>query len=379
MQKKEAVSFFEAVSVLMGSTIGAGILAIPYAVSKVGWTVGVFYIVCLGLVMMSLNLMAGEISLRTKTPLQVSGMAGRYLGKKGKIAMTVINLLGAFGAMIAYLVGEGEILKSFFGGSAFMWTIAFWACGAILVYFGLNLIKKLDVFLTIIILFIVLIIVFFSAPSINLTNLSSVTLSNLFFPFGVILFAFQGVSGIPQVNAILSHQQKRMKMAIVTSGLIIIAAYLLFMTAVVGITGDQTTEIATIGLGQKLGNGVLMLIDIFAFFAMGTCFLNIGIATKNVFHWDYNLSNIKSWFLAMIVPLIFFIIGVRGFVAILDFVGGVFGAFFAILMIAIYWKARQIGDLPVSKYKLHHASLLSIIIIIVFIIASLYSLWSKLI
>lgn len=378
MQKKEALSFFEAVAVLMGSTIGAGILAIPYAVSKVGWSVGVVYVVCLGLVMMSLNLMAGEISLRTKTPLQVTGMAGRYLGKNGKMVMMIVNFLGAFGAMVAYLVGEGEILKSFFGGDAFVWSLIFWAVGAILVYFGLALVKKIDVVLTVVILAIVLIIVFISAPSINLSNLSNVTFGNLFFPFGVILFAFQGVSGIPQVSAILSHQQKRLKLAIVTAGIIIIVAYLLFMTAVVGITGGQTTEIATIGLGNKLGDGVLILMDVFALFAMGTCFLNSCIAAKNVFHWDYKLSRFRSWFLTMIIPLILFTAGIRGFVAILDFVGGVFGAIFAILMIAIYWKARQIGDLPVSKYKLHHASLLSIIIIIVFIIASLYSLWSKL-
>ncbi len=378
MQTQESTSFFEAVAIMLGSTIGAGILAIPFAVSRVGWTVGMIYIITLGLIMMSLNLMVGEIALRTKTPMQVTGMAGRYLGGKGKVIMSIINFLSGFGAMVAYLVGEGQILQSFLGGDSFVWSLVFWCLGATLVFFGLSLVKKVDVLLTLIILTVVLVIVFVSTPAITLPNLSNVSFANLFFPFGVILFAFQGASGVPQVGVIMSHKQKRMKEAIVVAGVIVIIAYLLFMTAVVGVTGSGTTEIATFGLGQKLGKSVLLLVDLFAFFAMGTGFLNLSIAIRNAFRWDFEMSRPRAWFLTMFIPLSLFIIGIRSFIEILDFVGGVFGAIFAILIILIYWRARVVGDLPASRYRLHYASFLSVIIIIVFVIASLYGLFSKL-
>lgn len=372
--QKSSLPFFEAVAVLLGSTIGAGILGLPFAVAKVGWLIGAIYIVCLGAVMIGLNLMLGEVALRTKEPMQVAGLAGKYLGHKGKTFMTIVMFSSSFGALLAYLIGEGYILQSFFGGNVFWWSLIFWMVGAIFVYFGLSLIKKLDVILTLIILATVLIIIFISAPSVNLPNLTTVGWAGLFFPFGVILAAFSGASGIPQMEAILPHEQKKLKTAIVVAGIVIILAYLLFMTAVLGITGIKTTEVATIGLGNKLGSKILMLVNLFAFFAMGTCFLNYSLAIRNVFRWDYKMSRFSAWLWTVSVPVFLFILGLRDFITILDFVGGVIGSFFAILVIAIFWQAKRKGDLPITRYGLHHTLLLSIIIIIVFAIASIYSL-----
>ena len=63
---RKRLTLFQSVALITGGTIGAGVLSIPYAVSKVGLTIGLFYIVSLGLLMIGLNLLLGEVVSETK-------------------------------------------------------------------------------------------------------------------------------------------------------------------------------------------------------------------------------------------------------------------------------------------------------------------------
>ncbi len=186
----------------------------------------------------------------------------------------------------------------------------------------------------------------------------------------MILFALQGAAAIPQVEDILPGHQKKLRQVILLGGLIPIIVYFIFMTAVLGVTGGQTTEVATVGLGQKLGPLLIIFGNLFAFFAMGTCFLNTAIAIKRQFEWDYKLDRFNAWLLTMLVPLLLFLIGARNFIGTLEVVGALFGSLNAIIIILIYWRAKRRGDLPVRWYSLHHALLLSILILAVFAIGA---------
>jgi len=370
------LTFWEAVAVLTGTTIGAGVLAIPYAVAQVGWIVGVAYLLILGFLLLGLNLMLGEIVMRTREPLQIPGLAGKYLGRYGRVFASVIYLFSAYGVLLAYIVGEGEVLSALFGGSSFAWSLVFTAGGVTLVYYGLRLVKKADLFLILIILAAVLMITFLGTPHFSLENLYGFQPRNLFLPYGVILFALLGAGAIPQVEDILP-EQRRLRRAIVTGSLIPLAVYFLFMTAVVGVTGVATTEVATIGLGRSAGTLLVFFGNLFAVFTMGTAFLNGSMAIKRQFEWDFKLSRGAAWLLTGGPPLLLFLIGARNFIAIVEFVGAVFGTITTVIIILIYWAAKQRGDVAVKRYALHHALLLSILLFVVFVFAALYSLWQN--
>ena len=49
------MTFFEAVALIVGVTIGAGILGVPYVIAPLGIFFGALYIVGVGLLMMGLN------------------------------------------------------------------------------------------------------------------------------------------------------------------------------------------------------------------------------------------------------------------------------------------------------------------------------------
>jgi amino acid permease len=371
---RRQITAFEGVALIMSATIGAGIFSIPYALSKTGVLVGLIYIFGVGFLMIGLNLLVGEIAVRTKGNFQLVGLARKYLGKAGQWIMTIIIYISVAGIQVIYIIGEGKTLFAFFGGSEFFWSLIFFAFGIVLVYFGLKTIKVVEFFLSMLILAVILLIAGLSAPHIEPINFQYTELANLLFPYGVILFAYCGMSSVLEVHTILADNKKLFKKVIITAGLMTIVTYTLFTFAILGVTGRETTEIATIGLGQKLGPLIFLLGNIFSTLAMTTGFLMVGVITSDSLCWDYKLSRKTATILVGGIPLILFIAGLRQFILVMDIVGGVFLSLEMIIAVLIFWRAKQLGDLKPGKYKLHHTLLLTVVLLVALIFGAIYSI-----
>ena len=103
---------YAAVATMVGYIIGAGMLGIPFAVARSGFLTGLITIIGLGIGVMFLNLYLGEIILRTKGEHQLTGYAEKYLGNTGKILMIFVMIFGVYGALVAYILKEGQFLQS---------------------------------------------------------------------------------------------------------------------------------------------------------------------------------------------------------------------------------------------------------------------------
>jgi hypothetical protein len=130
--------------------------------------------------------------------------------------------------------------------------------------------------------------------------------------------------------------------------------------------------LATVGLGQKYGNGVLFFANLFAIFSMSTGFMGCGTALRQSLTWDNKIPAVLSGVLVIFVPFLLFMAGIRSFVAILDTVGGVFVGVEAILMVLVYWRAKHKGDLPTPNYDLHHMWLFAVPVLLAFTVATIY-------
>jgi amino acid permease len=371
---RRPMSLWEGVGLIVSSTIGAGILGIPYAIAQVGVGIGVLYIVGLGILLVGLNLLLGEVVIRTRQSFQLSGLARKYLGRVGEYIMTGMVYSATFAVLVIYIIGEGETLAELFGGSAFFWSTIFFVIGGCLIVVGMRTIKLVEMILTVGIIAVVILIVAWTAPHISWPHIQYTNLANIFFPYGVILFAYSGTASIPEAYTLLKHDKTLFKQAIVIAGGISMVIYLLFALMVVGVTGGATTEIATIGLGEALGTPMFLLGNIFAVLAMGTSFLVIGLSLRDSLSWDYSVRKSIASFLVIVIPFIIFILGLREFIAIMDFVGGVFISLTMFLVILIYWRAKQKGDLPVGKYRLHHTTLLIALLVLALTGGALYSI-----
>ncbi len=365
------LTLWEATALLV--PIGAGVLGIPYAVAQVGLIVGLFYIVILGFLMMGMNLLVGEVLVRTKGEKQLVGLAKKYLGNGGEVLMSLISYLMLFGALVVYIIGVGESLAVLFRGGAFFWSIVFSIIGSVLIFVGLRTIKKVELFLILSVLLVVFVIAIFSAPHVVVEHVRYTNFASLLFPYGVILFAFHGTTSVPEAHSLLLHKPELFKKALIYSILVGILIYIIFASVVVGVTGLNTTQIATIGLGNAVGPVMVWVGNLFAVLAMGSSFLMVGVALRDSFVWDLKFpKGIASAFVCG-VPIIIFLLGLRQFIAAVDIVGGVFGSIELLLLLLIYWRAKSLGDLPTGKYSLHHTALLAALLFLAFSVGAAYS------
>ncbi len=288
-------NFIYPVATLAGTIIGAGIFALPYITLKVGIEVMLGYFLILGGLTTLIHLLFGEVALKTPDFLRLPGYAKIYLGNWGKKIATISTILGFYGAILAYLIIGGEFLKNLlspiFGGNTVFYTILYFFLGAILIYFGIRVIAKVE-FWGMVLFFIILIAIFFRGfPLFRIENLFAFGggAKDLFLPYGPILFSLWGASAIPEVEELLGKNKNLLKKIILVSILISALVYLLFIFMVLGITGNDTSLEAISGLKIFLG-GFVSLAFLFGILTTFTSFLSIYLTLSNTFWYDFKLS-----------------------------------------------------------------------------------------
>ena len=367
-------NFIEAIATLVGITIGAGILGIPYVISKSGFLIGIIHLLLIGIIIMILHLYLGEISLRTKEKHHLAGYTELYLGKKAKQLMAVVFIIGVYGALTAYLLGEGQALASIFGKTnPLPFTLISFFFAAFIIYNGLNILKRTELILMIVMFFLLITLLLSSSKSVNITYLQTIDLQHLFTPYGVILFAFLGASAIPEMKEELRKQRFLLKKAIILGSLIPIMIYLIFAFLVVSVTGQSTTEIATIGLGITLGKTMVVLGNLFAMFTMTAAFIGLGLSLKWMYHYDYHINNTTSFLLVCAIPLALVLWKITTFITLLKFTGTLVGGIEGILIVLMYRKAKIQGKRK-PEYELKFPRIVDYGMITLFLLGIFYLL-----
>lgn len=364
-----------AISILSGTIIGVGLFSLPYITSRVGIFVMLGYFLVLGALVIILHLFFGELSLRTPDFKRLPGFAKIYLGKWGQIVAYISTILGLFGALLAYLIIGGQFLESllspFLGGSSLFYTFSYFAFGAILIFFGIKAISKIE-FWGLILFFIVLVIIFLrSQPFFKMENLfiaPTLNLNNFFLPYGVILFSLWGASLIPEVEEMLGKRKDLLKKIIPVAILIPILVYIFFIYIILGITGSQTTESALLGLRDFLGDGIVSLGLLFGILTTFTSFIALGLTLKKVFWYDLRIGKNLAWAITCFFPLAIFLVGVKDFIPVISFVGGIMLGINGILILLMYRVFKKI-----SRFSFFY--FLTSFLILIFILGVLYEIF----
>ncbi|MEM3154006.1 MAG: aromatic amino acid transport family protein [Candidatus Woesearchaeota archaeon] len=340
---KKPLAYYEAIATLTGCIIGAGILGIPYVVARAGFWTGMLVIVGLGLVTLLVHLLIGEITLRTNKCMQLAGYAEKYLGWKGKYLMTTSMVIGIYGALIAYTIGIGQSVQAILGGNYWLWALLFYAMMGWLLYGGIGMLAQSELLMETVkfLIFTAILVMLFSSPHFFAERFVGFAWERLLFPFGVVLFAYIGTAAIPEIREEMKTCKLFTKRAIIIGSLIPIFVYALFTAAAVGVTGIGTTEVATIGLGMVIGGFGSVLLYAFAILAMGTSFLALGYALKEMYVVDFQLKHFEAWALTLAVPLSLLVAGVQSFVKTLEVAGVFAGGIAAITVVFMHIKARK--------------------------------------
>ncbi len=371
--------FPEAVATLIGTTIGAGVLGIPYVVAQAGLAVGLLHIIIIGVAVILVNLMLGEVVLRTNGNHQLTGYAEKYLGKNGKRLMAFSMAAGIYGALIAYIIGTGISLNALLPQlPSLAGSIIFFAIASMIIYFGLKAVEKAELLLSFLTVTIITAIIAFAITSgrFSAANFTGTSMKNLLLPYGVVLFAFLGAVAVPEMKEELGRDRKLLRKAIIIGGIAPLILYALFAIAIVGISGIETGQIATVSLGEKLGSLMAAFANIFAVLAMSTSFIALGLALKEMYAYDYKLGKKLAWALTCIVPVMGFLLGLKGFIAVLGTAGAIAGGVEGILLVAMHMKAGGKKTERKPEYKINGTRFLSILLGAMFAMGIIYAVAS---
>ncbi len=371
--------YFGALAILVGTAVGAGIFGIPYVMAQAGFFVGLGYLLFLGGAIILTVLCYGEVVLRTYGTHQFTGYAQKYLGRKGKIIALVSLIFGLYGAMIAYLIEVPKFLLSLLhpwaGENLLVYRLAYFALAALAIYFGLGIIVRLEKVMIVLLLMVMALFIFFGFKEINVDYYQTYNWANFFLPYGVILFALGAATAVPDMKNILTHQRHKMRSAIIIGLLIPIAIYALFALVVVGVTGPATTESAIVGLGDKLGEFILLVGAIFGTLSMTTSFLALAIVLKEVYQYDFLLNKKLAWALVVFPPLIMVLLNLIDFIQVLGIVGAVISGFEGTLIMVLFWIAKKKGERK-PEYEMKIPLFLVGAVILIFLLGMVYQIYN---
>ncbi len=353
MRKK--LPLFEAIAVIIGTIIGAGVIGIPFVFAQAGFLTGIVVLLVLNAALIIMRLMVGEVVLRTSSPHQLTGYTEHYLGWWLKQAQALVLVTGILGTLLAYMVAQGDILYALFPftipwwpegvSPAMFWSLLFYVLFGGLFVKGLDTVKRVELVVSLLIFVVVIVISIFSMSEVSASHLVSWDPSRFFLPFGVVLFASAGMVSVPEAREALRKQGRESLMfkAILWGGLIPPLLYLIFAFLVVGVAGSGTDPVATVSLSE-LGQHVLIAVNIFAFFAVGTSFLTLAIGVKEILKFDYTIPSRWASTFILAVPLVGFFFGLRDFIEIISIVGSLTVGVNGLLAVAAWWQARRLGD-----------------------------------
>ncbi|MFP4616945.1 MAG: aromatic amino acid transport family protein [Candidatus Paceibacterota bacterium] len=369
---KNRMPFFEGVAIIVGTIIGAGIIGVPYVFAESGFLTATLVLIFIGLALLFVRLMLGEVIMRTEGVYQLTGYTKRYLGTFFQNLQAVILITSIFGTLLAYMVSQGDILSELLGGNPVFWTLVFYLSFSFLVIFGIDVVKRSELLMIVAIFFIMVIIAGYSAPQINVSFLFDLDLSgsNILLPFGVIMFACAGLVSVPAAWRVVKRagREDLYKSVLIWGGVIPPVIYLIFALLVVGITGPETSQVATVSLGEVIGPHMVIIGNVFAFFTVATSFLTIALAQQDIFQQDYKLSRPLASSLVVTVPLVLFALGVRDFIGIISVVGALMVGVNGLLAVLLFWKAREHGEVePYFAIPAWIAAPASIFLVVVFV------------
>lgn len=333
-----------AIALLTGTTIGAGVLGIPYVVAKTGFLTGILYLIGIGVVLMVLHLMLGEVTLRTKRYRHLPGYAEKYLGKKAKHTMFIANMVSIYGALTAYMIGSGQALGEVLPISPYFISLGFYAVAGFFVIRGIRAVTQVELVFVIgmVTMIVTLAMLAFGGGYVDpefFTTRS--TFADFGLPFGVMVFSLFSLIAVPELRQVLGKYREDLDNVIVIGVAIPIVLYVIFVTTVIGVVGEGVTEVATVSLGRMLGPEVRILVNIFATSSMFTSFLAVGSALTHMYTQDYKVNRERAVWFTLLPPLALVLFGVNSFVGVLGLSGAVSGVVVTALVVAMYWKAKE--------------------------------------
>lgn len=362
--------FVGSVLILVGTVMGAGMLALPIVCAGMGVVVASFAIVFVGMLMLFTGLLTLEVTLAFKPYRNHFGsMAEGTLGRFGKIISWLVMLFLLYALTAAYISGNSSLLVVNLEKLASLHLSDYWSKCIVTIALGSLVcwsIKVVDLSIrTFLSLKGLLLILTFSLmlPQINLAQFNqSGSILYLFAAIPILVTSFGFHPTIPSIVNYLGGNSKQLVWVVVLGALLPMLIYVIWVVTVLCIIpvqgkfgfinfanhSDSLTSMLTSISTITQSKWINIFINGFSDIAMTTSFLGVTLGLfdfiADCFGKSNNLSGrMQTGVITFLPPLIFTIIYPKGFVYALSY-----AAFFAAILVIIM-PALMVYKLRKSK------------------------------
>lgn len=351
---------------IAGTTIGAGMLAMPLTSAGMGFGATALLLIGLWALLAYTGLLFMEVyQTAPQKDVGVASLAEQYFGLFGRALATFSLLVLLYALLSAYITGGGSLLSGIMPemvDADMKLKISILIFTVVLGSFVVVGVKSVDgltrvLFLGKIIAFIAVLVMML--PKSKLENLTAIPLDNLLVlsavPIFFTAFGFHVIMGT--INTYLDADIGKIRKSIYIGTAIPLVAYLLWQLATHGVLSqnefttilkqDPTLNGLVTATSQITGSTILgEMVRLFSVLALITSFLGVsmgifegvGDLLKRL-----NLPTNRLWLTiaTFTPPLLFALFYPDGFIMALGYAGLLFAFYGMILPIGLAWKARR--------------------------------------
>ncbi len=351
------LSSWEAISLMVGAGVGAGIMAVPWLTERVGLVALAVILPIAWAASAVVHLMLAEVLFRTGRDLQVVELMRLYVlgGRWGRpLLWTVFALLSlAFLAnLAAYVSGAGEIVADLTGVDGRLAELAVYVVSAGVVFFGLPAVGIAERFGALALIGL-LATISVSAAGIPLEPAlgPSGTATEWLALYGMVMYAYWTFYSVPQVVAGMGPDRRGAVRAVLVG--LAINGVLTAVVAVVALgVSLEVTELAIIGIADRIRSWAGVLGSLFIVAAFVTSYWSVSLALADILRERTGIGVRTAWLLATLPSLLVLWLGAWQFLGWLRLAGGATAIVVALITVPMYLAARRTGPVRDPAWSL---------------------------
>jgi tyrosine-specific transport protein len=358
--------FLGSILLIAGTSIGAGMLALPVSTAAYGFAPSIFMFVLCWLCMMATGLLLLEVNLWLKPGANIVSMATQTLGVAGKVIAWITYLLLFYSLMAAYVSGMGDLVHTAFN-QHFQLQISTGTGSLLLillvgsaVYLGMRSVDYLNRFFFFGKLITYVAVVAAVSPFVEMVHLTPINFNHAWLALPIIITSFGFQNTIPGLRVYLNDDIRKIRLAILIGSSIPLFIYIIWEFVIIGVVplegkqgllqvlaaGQPATGLAT-ALDHIVQNGwISNLFKTFTLCAIVTSFIGVSFGLFDFLIDSFSIKRnqpgrVLAIGLTFFPPLIFAFVYPDGFILALGYAGIFVAILLGILPALMSWSGRH--------------------------------------
>lgn len=362
------------VLLIMGTSIGAAMLALPVVTSVGGFWNSIFLLLACWAIMTFCAFLVLEVNLWLPENSNLVSMAQTLLGRWGQIIAWLTYLLLFYALLAAYTAGGTSILQGLLnlvGISIPSWltSLLFIALFGLIIYQGIKTVDYTNRLLMFIKLAVFVLLVAVALPHIQIANLPASQPLGALTSVTVIMTSFGYATIIPSLRSYFRGELAKLRWVIVLGSLIPLFLYSLWIFIIHSLipvegehglqamieSGNATSQLTEALIVYLRNPWITSATTLFASISLITSFLGVALSVSD-FLADglrvkkIGLGNVIIYGATFIPPLVILLFYPNVFIAALKYAGIFCTILLVILPLAMAWVGRYHKQLP-SQYQ----------------------------